>query len=226
MSQAIFLLTRILDELPCLADTYGNSSKQTFSSMLPDFSHTFQHSSTSTSSPMTATTDLCVSCKCLQNMVCVLEQLQESGHTSTPAHTTLLEVIRTALDCIEEFLTCPRCIQRSEIALVVAITCQKLVELCEKLISSDNDDAGGLSNYESPNFGDYHVKSTAESRLLTRAIILFQLRRFDLAVQKLRSNSQLRTQGAWLHLLSATDQRARKIGEWYQSLGDSCTHVM
>ena len=161
-------------------------------------------------------------CLCLQTVVPLLEELEDRANSVDPqALTSILAWKKEARNHCEAMLRCTCCTARSDYMMLLAVVCDKLVTLCEKVVhrylSSTgqrlSDQKSGVTSQHKLFVGDYEVDTPGEWMYIMRVLIMLQLGSMGTLLGKMKSIASTALRGTQLTVLRAMDQRVAKMGE-------------
>ena len=172
-------------------------------------------------------------CQCLLTIEVSLEELEEKKHIVDPAALdSILTSQRKALAGGSSVLGCSTCIARSEYVLLLGLTTERLVSLCESAvslyleevqrrsssrISPDGKYQSRTSSGESKQFflGRYAVESLEEWSSLIRVLIVLHLRNLLTLLAGIKKAAVSGTNVTQLPMVQATE---RRVGNLIQKL--------
>ncbi|MCJ1269634.1 hypothetical protein MMC22_009526 [Lobaria immixta] len=173
-------------------------------------------------------------CQCLQVMVSRLEELENRKNTiDSNALDSVLVTHKEALSNCSTMLQCTHCSPRSENMMLLALVCEKLVALSEKLVNKYLQQAKpaqspGASRKQSINigacdelarniqsaqicYGAYNVDAGLGFQYVTRILILLELRSLKSFMADMKSTASSAIRGAQLAVLQAAQRRLSNI---------------
>lgn len=161
-------------------------------------------------------------CDCLQTSVFLLEELEKKTSSTEPnVLDSVLAHHKDALNHCNTMLCCPRCTIRSENMMLLAVFCEKMVGLCEKVIYTylrhvhimsrrDRISEEIMKSRQKLFIGDYEVDVPHEWECLMRMLIILQLRSLRSLVIRMKMIASSASRSAQLSVLHITE---RKIGD-------------
>ena len=172
-------------------------------------------------------------CQCLWTIEVSLEELERKKRIADPAALdSILASQKKALAGGNAVLDCSTCVTRSEYVLLLGLTTEKLVTLCESTVflylkevqrrsgsrtSSDSTCRSRTSSGESTKLflGRYEIESLEEWSSLTRVLIVLQLRNLLTLLVRIKEAAVSGTNVTQLPMVKAAE---RRVGALIQKL--------
>lgn len=160
------------------------------------------------------------SCQCLQTIVLLLEETEYRSNTIDPVILdSALAYHKEAVNRCNTMLRCLLCTARSENMMLLAVVCEKLVGMCERIASKylqhtwqahqETSSRGQAEYRQKVFFGNYAINLPEEWEHLIGLLIFLQLKSLGslLAKMKMVASSELR--GSQHTVLLAAERRVR-----------------
>ncbi|KAL9123065.1 MAG: hypothetical protein Q9187_000392 [Circinaria calcarea] len=194
--------------------TYGNRAAQitqNAESMIPSSYHA--HSS----------------CQCLQTLVLLLEETEyRSNAIDSAILDSALAYHKEALHRCNTMLRCLICTARSENMMLLAVVCEKLVAMCDRIASrflqhtwqphvcfgskhgiEERSSRKGDECRRKVFFGNYEIDQREEWEHLIRVLIFLQLKRLGSLMAKIKMVTSLELRGAQHTVLLTAERKIR-----------------
>lgn len=177
-------------------------------------------------------------CQCLQTLVILLEETEhKSINVGSLSIESMLAYQKEARTRCATILQCGCCTTHSSNLMLLAVVCEKLVSLCDKVVSqygqhaqqsqlrlNPSQDSNAETTKKSMDerkrmfFGNYEISSTEEWEYMMRVLILLQLKSLGSLLSNIKRLASSKTRATQHSLLVTSERRCADVAAKLQQL--------